>query len=257
MPLSSLIERSGSRSRSAQGVRDRSHVPVPVRGAGAAPSVLLIKDQVAQRSGLALLLRTRGFRIAGVAGSIDEGCRQFAARRPDVTVIDLPPDTADVAGGIGRMLAVAPEAAMLVYSGGIHREAIEVAASLGARGFALKAGDGEALFTAIRVVADGGVYVDPAMTSALTRPVPPHVLTPREREILQLLAVGLSGERAARRLCLSPETIRTHIRNAMHKLHADTRVHAVTLALGIGEIPGVGRDAARAASARIRALDVP
>jgi len=43
----------------------------------------------------------------------------------------------------------------------------------------------------------------------------------------------------------------------MHKLHADTRVHAVTLALGIGEIPGVGRDAARAASARIRALDVP
>lgn len=257
MSLSSLIERSGSRSRSAQGARDRLRSSVPARERGAAPSVLLIKDQVALRSGLALLLSARGFRIAGVAGSIEEGCRLFAVRRPDVTVIDLPPDGADVAGGIRRMLAGTPDAAMLVYSGGIHREAIDVAASVGTRGFVLKAGDGEALFTAIRAVADGGVYVDPAMTSALTRPEPPHVLTPREREILQLLAIGLSGERAARGLFLSPETIRTHIRNAMHKLHADTRVHAVTLALGIGEIPGVGRDAARAASARIRALDVP
>ena len=61
-------------------------------------------------------------------------------------------------------------------------------------------------------------------------------LSPREREVLELLAKGLTGEEAATQLSLSPETIRTHVRNAMDKLEANTRVHAVALALRQGEI---------------------
>ena len=61
-------------------------------------------------------------------------------------------------------------------------------------------------------------------------------LSPREREVLDLLANGLTGEEVAVRLSLSPETIRTHIRNAMGKLNARTRVHAVAIALRRGEI---------------------
>jgi len=64
----------------------------------------------------------------------------------------------------------------------------------------------------------------------------PTVLSPREREVLDLLANGLTGEEVATRLSLSPETIRTHIRNAMGKLDAHTRVHAVAIALRHGEI---------------------
>jgi DNA-binding CsgD family transcriptional regulator len=64
----------------------------------------------------------------------------------------------------------------------------------------------------------------------------PPVLSPREREVLDLLASGLTGEEVASRLSLSPETIRTHIRNAMGKLDAHTRVHAVAIALRHGEI---------------------
>ena len=62
------------------------------------------------------------------------------------------------------------------------------------------------------------------------------VLSPREREVLDLLAKGLTGEEAATQLSLSPETIRTHVRNAMDKLEAHTRVHAVAIALRQGEI---------------------
>jgi DNA-binding CsgD family transcriptional regulator len=63
-----------------------------------------------------------------------------------------------------------------------------------------------------------------------------RVLSPREREILGLLSQGLSGEEAAEKLFLSSETVRTHVRNAMAKLGASTRVHAVALALQRGEI---------------------
>jgi DNA-binding CsgD family transcriptional regulator len=62
------------------------------------------------------------------------------------------------------------------------------------------------------------------------------VLSPREREVLDLLAKGLNGEEVAERLVLSPETVRTHVRNAMEKLEANTRVHAVAIALRQGEI---------------------
>ena len=71
----------------------------------------------------------------------------------------------------------------------------------------------------------------PAESVAVAR-----VLSPREREVLDLLANGLTGEEAAVRLSLSPETIRTHIRNAMGKLGAHTRVHAVAIAMRRGEI---------------------
>jgi DNA-binding CsgD family transcriptional regulator len=71
----------------------------------------------------------------------------------------------------------------------------------------------------------------PAESVAVT-----HVLSPREREVLDLLANGLTGEEVAVRLSLSPETVRTHIRNAMSKLGAHTRVHAVAIAMQKGEI---------------------
>lgn len=62
------------------------------------------------------------------------------------------------------------------------------------------------------------------------------VLTARERDVLRLLATGMTGEEAARQLFLSPETVRTHVRNAMRRLEARTRVHAVVLALHAREI---------------------
>lgn len=64
----------------------------------------------------------------------------------------------------------------------------------------------------------------------------PQVLSPRERQVLAMLARGLTGEQVAKELYISPETVRTHVRNAMEKLEAHTRTHAIVLALTSGEI---------------------
>ena len=102
-----------------------------------------------------------------------------------------------------------------------------------------KASSPDELTAAIRAVAAGGTYMDHRLSSALlARSTTARVreLSPREREILDLLAQGLTGAQAAKRLCISPETVRTHIRNAMAKLEAETRVHAIALALHQKEI---------------------
>jgi DNA-binding NarL/FixJ family response regulator len=87
-------------------------------------------------------------------------------------------------------------------------------------------------------VARGNSYRDPALVklSRLAGSEQARVLSRREAEILELLATGLTGEQAAERLVLSPETIRTHVRNAMGKLDARTRTEAVVKALDRQEI---------------------
>jgi DNA-binding NarL/FixJ family response regulator len=216
--------------------RNRACVHGPIRAARALRSdrttVLLVEGHLALRKGLELLLRTSGIDLAGVAGTTDEGCRMSMDRRPDVTVVD---------GALGlsaveRILRFDPDAGVVLYTGLADREEIEAAAGWGVRGFALKDGGSDELIAAITAVAGGGVYVDPAVSALLKGSEPSDVLTVREREILQLLAGGLTGERSAELLFLSPETVRTHIRNAMRKLSASTRVHAVALALSLGEI---------------------
>jgi two-component system response regulator DevR len=203
-------------------------------------AVLLVENHMALRKGLEMLLRASGIELAGVAGTADEGTRMCANRRPDVTVVD---------GALGlsaveRILQIDPDAGVVLYTAVADRDEIEAAAGYGARGFVLKDGGSDELIAAIAAVSGGGVYVDPAVATLLRASEPTDRLTSREREILQLLAGGLTGERAAELLFLSPETVRTHIRNAMRKLGANTRVHAVALALSVGEItpqPGPSR----------------
>ena len=93
---------------------------------------------------------------------------------------------------------------------------------------------------ALSQVADGGTYVDPRLRPALlsrqaTQRQPS--LSKREREIMDLLAQGMTGEDVAAHLVLSSETVKTHIRNAMSKLEANTRVHAIAIALREGYSP--------------------
>jgi PAS domain S-box-containing protein len=102
------------------------------------------------------------------------------------------------------------------------------------RNSALRDGDGDLVGTVCVSIELG----DPELANAVQAVAllgadgrPPRVLSPREREILGLLARGLTGEQIAERLVLSPETVRTHIRNAREKLGASTRVEAVTMAL--------------------------
>ena len=160
-------------------------------------------------------------------------------RRPDVAVVDI-----NLPDGSGidlcrSVLADDPDLGVLLYTGVEDRETLGEALDCGARGFALKAGAPEELLAAIRAVAAGQSYVDQRLRPLLLARFTTEkigVLSPREREVLDLLSKGLNGEEVAVRLTLSPETVRTHVRNAMNKLEAQTRVHAVAIALRQGEI---------------------
>lgn len=202
-------------------------------------SLVIVEDHVALRQGIELLLGRWGHVIAGAAADAAHGLELVRSLRPDVAIVDLGLPDETGADLTRRLLAEDPTAAVLLYTGVQERDKVSDALDCGARGFALKAGPPQELIAAIRVLSEGGSYMDPRLSShmlgrATTEQI--HELSPREREILDLLAQGLTGAQAAQRLFLSPETVRTHVRNAMTKLEARTRVHAVALALREKEI---------------------
>jgi DNA-binding NarL/FixJ family response regulator len=202
-------------------------------------NVVIVDDHVALRRGMELLLRRHGHHVVGTAGDAAGGEALILRRKPDVALVDLALPGRSGAELTRSLLAAEPGLRIVLYTGAVDERQLLDGLDAGAAGFALKSGDPQELEQAIRTVAAGGEYLDPRLTPLLgrtSRGGRPQLLSPREREILGLLSEGLSGEEAAKRLVLSPETVRTHVRNAMTKLDAATRVHAVALALQRGEI---------------------
>jgi DNA-binding NarL/FixJ family response regulator len=200
-------------------------------------NVVVVDDHVALRRGMELLLRREGYHVVGTADDAEQAEQLILRRRPDVALVDLSLPGENGADLTRRLLEHEPELRIILYTGSADEEELLDGLRAGAAGFALKSGDPNELKAAIRTVAEGGDYIDPRLTPLLRRAAPGRkLLSPREREILELLAHGLSGEDAAKQLYLSSETVRTHVRNAMAKLDASTRVHAVALAMQRGEI---------------------
>ena len=200
--------------------------------------VVLIDDHAALRKGIELLLRADGMHVIGSTDSAAEGHRMIIERRPDVAVVDIGLEHGSGLELTRRVLAERPETKILLYTGGLDRDRLRAGLESGARGFALKAGSPHELIGAIRQVAQGGEYFDPRLTPHLDSGGGDKIklLSRREREILDLLADGLSGDDVAERLVLSPQTVQTHVRNLMRKLGAHSRVHALALALRQREI---------------------
>ena len=201
-------------------------------------NVVIVDDHLALRRGMELLLRRAGHHVVGTADDAEAGGALILRRRPDVALIDLALPGMSGAELTRSLLEEDPELRIIIYTGAADERQLLDALDAGAAGFALKSGDPEELEDAIRTVGGGGDYIDPRLTPLLAKGGNGRTttLSPPEREIMGLLSQGLSGEQAAQRLYLSPETVRTHVRNAMGKLDAATRAHAVALALQRGEI---------------------
>ena len=202
-------------------------------------SLVLIEDHQALREGLELLLSREGLDVVGTAGSATEGRELVERHAPDVALVDIRLGEDDGIDLTRRLLRSDPERRIVLYTGNADEDLLFNGLDSGARGYALKDGSPRELVDALALVADGGSYVDPRLRPALlcrrsTERLPS--LSNREREILDLLAQGLTGEAVAERLVLSAETVKTHIRNAMSKLEANTRVHAIAIALREGFI---------------------
>lgn len=204
-------------------------------------SVVLVDDHAGIREGLAVLLGQHDINVIGVAGSVAAGEEAIAFGKPDVAVIDvLLPD------GDGSALAATaverhPGVAVVLYTGRTGQGPwLDKALQSGALGLALKTGPVSELVTAIDRAAKGLSYIDPRLSGLLTtrNGNARRLLSPREREVLQLSATGLTADAIASELFLSVETIRTHTRNAVRKLGARNRLHAVVMSLARGEIEG-------------------
>jgi DNA-binding NarL/FixJ family response regulator len=201
--------------------------------------LVFIEDHPALREGLVLLLGREGCDVVGAAGTAEEGYDLVRTLDPDVALVDIrlgPDDGIDLTR---RLLREDPDRRIMLYTGSADEDLLFSGLDSGARGYALKDGSPRELVEALEVVAEGGTYVDPRLRPALlsrrsTERLP--TLSNREREVLDLLAQGLTGEAVAERLVLSAETVKTHIRNAMSKLEAHTRVHAIAIALREGFI---------------------
>jgi DNA-binding NarL/FixJ family response regulator len=203
--------------------------------------LVLIEDHQALREGLELLLGRHGVDVVGTAGTAAEGRLLIEQLEPDVSLVDI---RLGDDSGIELTRAVLDgdsNRRVVLYTGSSDVELLISGLDSGARGYALKEGTPNELTSALETVVAGGTYVDPRLRPALlsrqtTQRLPS--LSKREREIMDLLSQGLTGEDVAERLFLSSETVKTHIRNAMTKLEAHTRVHAVAIALRAGYISG-------------------
>jgi DNA-binding NarL/FixJ family response regulator len=158
---------------------------------------------------------------------------------PDVALVDIRLGEGSGINLTAELVDADPERRIVLYTGSNDIDLLYSGLDSGARGYALKEGTPSELTTALTTVAEGGTYVDPRLHPALLSrraTSTQKALSKREREIMDLLAQGLTGEQVAEKLYLSPETIKTHIRNAMNKLEANTRVHAIAIALREGFI---------------------
>jgi DNA-binding NarL/FixJ family response regulator len=201
--------------------------------------LVLIEDHQALREGLELLLGRDGIEVLGTAGPAGHGRELVERLAPDVSVIDIRLGEDSGIELTAQLIDADPDRRIVLYTGSNEIELLIKGLDSGARGYALKEGTQSELRHAIATVAEGGTYVDPRLHSALLSrkaTQTQRMLSKREREIMDLLAQGLTGEQVAERLFLSPETIKTHIRNAMNKLEAHTRVHAIAIALREGFI---------------------
>jgi DNA-binding NarL/FixJ family response regulator len=195
--------------------------------------VIVVDDHLAMRRGIELLLRDAGFRIAGVAGGLDEARAVLSRRRFDVVLLDVQLGEESSLGLVEELLRNDPSAPIVLYTGFTGSDsALHEAVRAGARGFVLKSSAAQKLTDALRAVAAGGTFVDPELAGQLAEGGELQrlgTLSARELEVLGLLADGLNGQRIAEQLFLSPETVRTHVRNATSKLGARTRVQAVAM----------------------------
>ncbi len=217
--------------------------------------VIVADDHQVVRAGFAALLETQpDFTVLGTASDGAEAVRMSRELRPDVILMDVRmPGTDGIEAT--RQLTGAPDAPRIIILTTFDLDQyVYDALRAGASGFLLKDVTAERLFDAVRVVAAGDALLAPGVTRRLIsefarmpKPAGPasqpaaavRDLTPRETEVLRLLAEGLSNPEIADRLVVTEETVKTHVSRVLHKLGLRDRTQAVVLAYESGLVtPG-------------------
>jgi len=194
---------------------------------------LIVDDHEVVREGLRLSLsRAPHIRVVGEASDGASAVALAERRHPRVIIMDVRMPGMDGLEATKELTEKVPESAVLIFTAYSERSLLSRGLESGAKGYILKEAPHGTLLRAIEKVAAGEGYVDPALMPAfLTGKGRDEMLTAREREILQLLADGMSNADVAAKLFISQETVKSHVRHILAKLEADTRTHAVAIAL--------------------------
>ncbi|ORW95593.1 LuxR family transcriptional regulator [Mycobacterium sp. IEC1808] len=209
-------------------------------------AVLLVDDQDLVRSGLRRILRRKdGFNVVAECADGDEVPAAVAAHRPDVVVMDLRMRRVDGIEATRRLAGGPPVLALTTFN---EDDLLSGALRAGAAGFVLKDSSAEELIRAVRTVARGDSYLDPAVTSRVLttyrRAAAPDAcerrgneiaqLTTRELDVLTLIGKGLSNSEIADELCISGVTVKSHIGRIFGKLDLRDRAAAIVYAYDNG-----------------------
>jgi DNA-binding NarL/FixJ family response regulator len=194
---------------------------------------LIVDDHEVVREGLRLSLsRAPHIRVVGEAGDGRAAIELAERRKPNVVIMDVRMPGLDGLDATKELMEKEPNIAVLIFTAYSERSLLARGLESGAKGYILKEAPHETLVRAIEKVAGGDSFIDPALMPAfLSGKDREDMLTAREREILQLLAHGMSNADVAQRLFISQETVKSHVRHILAKLEADTRTHAVAIAL--------------------------
>jgi DNA-binding NarL/FixJ family response regulator len=207
--------------------------------------VVVVDDQEVVRAGFAALLSTQeDLEVVGIASDGAQALRVCAAATPDVVLMDVRMPVLDGIAATRALLDAPHPPKVLMLTTFDLDEHVYDALVAGASGFLLKDVTAERLFEAVRVVCAGEALLAPSVTRRLIdefarlRPRPPSPvvaeLTPRETEVLRLLAGGLSNGEIAAALVVGEETVKTHVSRVLRKLGARDRAQAVVVAYESG-----------------------
>jgi DNA-binding NarL/FixJ family response regulator len=196
---------------------------------------LIVDEHPVVRQGIRALLERElpGVEVLeaiSAAAALAEG-----GRPPDVVVVDPSHSGGDVQSLVAELRDTL-DSAIVVFTGNGGPRLLADALKAGVKGYVRKDSPPEDLVRAIRAAHSGEFYVDPALSSSIVLEEGERTLTARQSEILQMLADGLQTDAVAKQLGLSTETVRTHTKRILAKLHADTRTQAVAIAIRNGLI---------------------
>ncbi len=194
--------------------------------------VLIVDDHAILRMGLASLLSSKkDIEVVGDAANGPEGIRRAIELKPDVVVMDLMMPGMGGAEATARLLEKAPDAKVLIITTFDTSDGIDRALKAGARGAIMKNCDFEELVDALRTVASGGSYIAPDVKRLFSNDPPAITLSPRQREMMQSIARGLSNPDIAKQFGISIYVVKEHIAALFAKIGAANRSEAVAIAM--------------------------
>jgi DNA-binding NarL/FixJ family response regulator len=232
----------------------------PDGGSSEPVSILIVEDHEFTRMGLKLSLeQISGLDIVGEAADGEEGLRKVKELAPQVVLMDVEMPVMDGIESTRQIKEAAPEVKVIMLTSHKSDQTIFAALSAGANGYCLKNINAQQLAAVIRMVAEGAAWLDPGIANrvlsayashdsqgqaAAAASAPPKApakqqktsitLSPRETEVLRLVADGLSNQKIAEKLGLGLETVKTHMRHIMEKLAVSDRTEAAVKAMKQG-----------------------